>query len=265
MPTSSRAWSPDMNPRNLFLQYAAQRVLATPPGYRLDPVEGITRYTPLAPGLEGLVMFSRLSAEEADDAIDAQIRHFRGVDFEWKVYGMDRPADLGGRLERKGFQSDVSEAFMLYPIPDGSGRPSATGITIRRVTTPEGVRDVVKIQDVVWGRSFSWLEKSLVDSLDRSAIFCAYLDDRPVGSGWMELPPRGGDFAELHGGAVVPELRGRGIYSALYDARVAEAQRRGVRYFAVDAAPMSRPILERKGFRYICETIPYRRKADRPG
>jgi GNAT superfamily N-acetyltransferase len=253
-----------MNPRDLFRRYAEQRVLATPPGYRKDSVEGITRYTPLEPGLEGVVMFSRVSAEEADAVIHAQIDYFRDLAFEWKVYELDSPADLRTRLEGKGFEAGPGEAFMVCPISHDSERPPTTGITIRPVTTPEGIRDVVDVQERVWRRSFSWLEKSLLDSLPRSAIFCAYLDDRPVGSGWMELPAPGGDFGELHGGAVLPELRGRGIYSDLYHARVTEARRRGIEFFAVDAAPMSRPILERKGFQHICETIPYRRAAGEP-
>lgn len=256
-----RGWPEDMDSKDLFLEYADQRVLTTPPGYRKDPVAGITRYTPVTPGLEGLVMFSRLAAEEVADVIEAQISHFREIDFEWKVYDLDTPADLGVRLESKGFEADASEAFMLYPISDDRQRRSTADITIRRVTTPEGIRDVLSVQELVWKRSFSWLEQSLVDSLCGSAIYCAYIDNQPVGSGWMELPPPGGNFAELHGGAVLPELRGRGIYSELFDVRVTEARRCGIRFFAVDASPMSRPILLKKGFHYICETVPYKRKS----
>jgi len=252
-----------MTSTDLFLEYANQRVLTTPPGYRKDPIPGITRYTPVIPGLEGLVMFSRLSAEEVDDVIEAQISHFREIDFEWKVYDLDTPADLGFRLESKGFEADASEAFMLYPISDHSPRRSTADITVRRVATPEGIRDVVSVQELVWNRSFSWLEQSLADSLHRSAIYCAYIDDRPVGSGWMELPPPGGDFAELHGGAVLPEMRGCGIYSELFEVRVNEARRCGIGFFAVDASPMSRPILLKKGFHHICETVPYKRKTNR--
>ena len=29
-------------------------------------------------------------------------------------------------------------------------------------------------------------------------------------------------------------------------------------YLCVDAAPLSRPILQRKGFRFVCETTPFR-------
>jgi GNAT superfamily N-acetyltransferase len=65
-------------------------------------------------------------------------------------------------------------------------------------------------------------------------------------------------FADLHGGAVLSTLRGKGIYSLLFYDRCQEAQRRGYQYLAVDAAPMSRPILEQKGFQLVCFTYPMR-------
>jgi len=46
------------------------------------------------------------------------------------------------------------------------------------------------------------------------------------------------------------------FYSMLLHERCLEAQERGYEYLAVDAAPMSRPILERKGFEFICWTYP---------
>lgn len=77
-----------------------------------------------------------------------------------------------------------------------------------------------------------------------------------VGSGWVEYLP-GSPFPELHGGAVIPRLRQKGIYSALLTTRLKEAATKGHRYLSVDAAPMSKPILERKGFVSLAVTWPY--------
>src|SRR3954468_1392994 len=54
----------------------------------------------------GVVVYSRLGVDTADDAIDEQIRVFsaEGRAFEWKVYAHDTPADLGERLSRRGFR-----------------------------------------------------------------------------------------------------------------------------------------------------------------
>jgi len=78
-----------------------------------------------------------------------------------------------------------------------------------------------------------------------------------VGSGWIDFHG-GSRFAQLCGGAVREDHRGRGIYSRLFQRRLLEAKARGVPFIAVDAAPMSRPILERKGFRFVCHTYPMR-------
>jgi GNAT superfamily N-acetyltransferase len=84
-----------------------------------------------------------------------------------------------------------------------------------------------------------------------------------VGTGWIEFHA-GSRFAQLCGGSLLEAYRGRGIYSRLFEMRLAEARRRGVPYIAVDAAPMSRPILERRGFRYVCNTYPMRSRPYEP-
>ena len=92
------------------------------------------------------------------------------------------------------------------------------------------------------------------------SLYCAYDDDKPVGSGWTEFPT-GSVFPELHGGAVLGRWRGRGVYSALYQRRLAEAIQRRCSFLTVDASAMSQPILEMRGFQRICDTIPMSFKA----
>jgi len=251
-----------MTPRELFHHYAAQRQAVAPAGFRRDEVSGLARYTPLAPLLDGLVMFAELADTSADEAIAAQVEYFRdlGRPFEWKHYEFDTPADLRTRLETRGFVPGDAEAFMLFTVAGHRPRPSRDGIRLARITSREGLGDVISVQQQIWGDSFPWLEASLAASLEESAIFCAYAGDTPVGTGWMEFPPAA-DFAELHGGSVLPGYRGRGIYTMLFEARIAEAARHGRRYLSVDASPKSRPILLGKGFTYICETVPLRKDA----
>jgi predicted acetyltransferase len=71
--------------------------------------------------------------------------------------------------------------------------------------------------------------------------------DAPASAGRLDLPPEG-DFAGLFGGGTVPEFRHRGVYRALVAERVRVARERGYRFAYVEAAPTSRPILERLGF-----------------
>lgn len=128
-----------------------------------------------------------------------------------------------------------------------------------RIDSEQGVHDVVSVQQEVWNRKFEWLAAQLLRGLttqpEHISLYCAYLDGRPVGTGWADFPG-GSKFPELHGGAVLQELRGQGIYRALYGRRIDEAAHRGYTRIAVDASPMSRPILERMGFAHACNTTP---------
>lgn len=251
-----------MNPQKIFQRYAAQQKVAVPTGYRKDNLDGITRYTPIAKHLDGIVVFSELSELLTDAVISAQVKYFEemGRAFEWKVYDFDTPADLGNRLERSGFARGPTEAFMVYETETHCPRDFISDFRIERIMSRAGLRHIVAIQEGIWSESFPWLESSLAEVVDRSAIYCAYRGEEPIGTGWIDFHENS-EFAELHGGAVLPALRGRGVYSALFDVRVEEAKRRGAKFLAVDARPMSRPILLKKGFSHICETIPFRKKS----
>jgi hypothetical protein len=78
-----------------------------------------------------------------------------------------------------------------------------------------------------------------------------------VAAAWISLPPAGGEFAGLWGGATLREWRHRGIYHALVAARALLAAARGVPYLQVDASSDSAPILRRLGFAELTTTTPY--------
>ena len=86
-------------------------------------------------------------------------------------------------------------------------------------------------------------------------MYCAYVDGKPVATGRISFPA-GSNFAGLWGGGVLPAMRGRGLYTAMLSHRIAEAKSRGYRWITIDAAPMSRPILLKKGFMHVCWTYP---------
>lgn len=88
-----------------------------------------------------------------------------------------------------------------------------------------------------------------IDS-DQSAISFFAVTERtePVGLGWTEYFPDA-SVAQLCGGAVIPDYRRRGLYTALVTARAAEAVERGVEYLVVEVAPRERRIPESIGFR----------------
>ncbi|MEJ6007514.1 GNAT family N-acetyltransferase [Paucibacter sp. AS339] len=258
----------------LFEAYRQDRIDHEIAGFQLERLPHLRRHLPLAgsAGGEALICFSQLDAGQEEQQIEAQLAHFRTLsqDFEWKVYALERPAHLRQLLEEKGFVADEPECFMLYPLNDeltrqskpesasGSGLPA--DLEVRRIVDPSQLDDVLAVQAAIWGRDFEWLRDKLARSLqqaDTMSMFCAYVQGQAIGTGWTDYPP-GSRFPELHGGGVLPAWRQRGVYSALFECRFKEARERGFEWMAVDASPMSRPILQAMGFMPVCMTWPMR-------
>jgi GNAT superfamily N-acetyltransferase len=79
-------------------------------------------------------------------------------------------------------------------------------------------------------------------------VFATFVEGRPVACGGVSFTPYGGFLA---GGGTHPDYRGRGCYRALVRARWDAAASRGTPLLAVQAGKMSKPILDRLGFRQI--------------
>jgi hypothetical protein len=265
------AWQYAMtNVRDMFDAYVSDRRKQAIELFRLEQFAHLIRYTPDLADVEGLVTFARLNPANAGQQIIEQIDYFcsRKIDFEWKVYEFDEPTNLCQLLIAQGFAQGEVEVLMVHSL-EGMAQGMAPEAhssrewRILKVGDEQGVRDVVDVQERVWSRKFPWLcaqlTKRVMDPGADVSVYCAYIDGAPVGTGWTDFPA-GSRYAELHGGAVLKEWRGRHIYTDLYRVRVAEATRRNYGYIAVDAGPMSRPVLERLGFLPVCETTPMRFK-----
>ncbi len=233
-------------------------------GSRRDATPQVVRQIPL-PGFggNGCVLYSTLSAEDADQAVADQIAFFDslGIDFGWKLYGHDTPPDLGERLAARGFIPQEIEAGMVLDLTDA---PAALwqpiSHDIRCVADAAQVADVVAVQNAVWGERFDWLGPQLADELQNAGenfgLYLAYADGVPASTAWIRFHP-GTRFASLWGGSTLSAYRGRGLYTALLAVRAHEARRRGFRFLTVDASDMSRPILEKHGFRFLTTARDY--------
>lgn len=244
----------------LALYDAQQRRDIVYPGYRREPTPDVVRHVPLVSYEDGFVLYCRLDAARADDVIREQIDYFErlNIDFEWKYFAHDAPADLLARLETAGFELEVAETVMALETasaPDRLTRPPA--VEVRRVTRLEQLPDLVTVQEQVWQQDFDWLTRRMTDDLqhnpDQVRAFVAYLNGQPVSSAWMYFHP-GSQFASLWGGSTLPAYRGQGLYTTLLAARLQAAQEKGARFLTLDAGPMSRPILEKLGFKTLIET-----------
>lgn len=238
------------------------------PNYTREDLGTVVRYTPIDPNVDGIVCFASIPEGRLEDEIARHVFHFdrRGSGFEWKVYDFDQPRGLKAALRAHGFEEGDLEVLMAYDLvrTPPKGKSGSGGVDIRRLQDAAEFQMVVDLQETVWKRPLPWLLAHLESVAPICSFFCAFCDGAMIGTSWIEYP-HGSQFAEIHGGAVLPEFRSRGIYSQLFDCRVKDAVGRGVRFIAVDAAPMSLPILERKGFERLSGTSPLTKHRARDG
>lgn len=196
------------------------------------------------------VIWSALAADAADAAIQRQISRFAGLDWEWKHYSYDQPADLPDRLRAAGLTAEPAETLMLAEVAELDRVPAPpAGVHLVDVVDEAGVDQLVRLHRDVFGVDRPGLAAALLARLGESVTPVLAVDDsgRAVAAARIEYPP-GTDFAGLWGGGTLPAWRGRGIFRALVAHRAALAAARGIRWLQVDAMPTSRPILQRLGF-----------------
>jgi hypothetical protein len=209
------------------------------------------------------IVFSRLSAEEADDVIGEEmaLARQRGGPLEWKLYGHDAPADLGRRLLAAGFAADDLEQVLVRSVDEatfaGSGPPDCV---IRRIHDEAGLADYAEIGREI-GRENSEEEKRqlavvLLGAPDTMSVHIAYVDGEPVSCGRIYFR-KGGAHAELAGGRTKTTHRNRGLFGAVVAARLREAYERGRTLVFTDALPTSEPILRKRGFQVVTSTQPF--------
>ncbi|RKT11527.1 ribosomal protein S18 acetylase RimI-like enzyme [Streptomyces sp. 1114.5] len=234
------------------------------PGVRVERDGAVVRQVGGEDSWNGVV-WSGLDEAGADAAIAAQVRHFAalGLEFEWKAYSHDRPADLGERLLAAGFTAEPAEALMIARIEDlPTDVVLPEGVRLQPVTDEAGVDLLMEAHEQAFGRELPRLRERILDHLrhgpDTVSMVVAMAGDRPISGARMELNP-GTGFAGLWGGGTAPDWRGRGIYRALVAHRARLAADLGYQYLQVDASDQSRPILQRLGFAWVSTTTPYLR------
>lgn len=229
------------------------------PSYPGSKLEKGIHTVRLVEGGRGWVSWSDLEGADVDAAIEVEIARFRelGVleNLEWKLFGRDRPAELRERLVAHGFEpKEPADAILVLDLADlPEDLRSTKGHDIRRMPGREGLSDMHAVLKEIWPEdaadTISFIEESLEADPEGLSIWIAYVDGKPVSEGRIDFAC--GEFAGIWGGATLPDYRNRGIYTALVAARAAEAVERGCRFLTIDASPMSRPILEKRGFRLL--------------
>jgi hypothetical protein len=218
------------------------------------------------PGSNG-VAGVRWTAAEADRKIEETIAYHRerNVGFQWMVGPFDTPSDLRERLGRHGLVLAGDAATMAHTHLDQIDIPVNPQVEIEVMDgyNEESIDAMLKMMitcfnmpaEEVAERRATWVER-MRDPKERQVHtnYLARLNGQPADFGRLSL--RGG-LGYLSSGSVLPEFRGRHVYSTLLRHRLKYAHAQGYHIVAIQAEPMSRPIVTRCGFKEYARTYIY--------
>lgn len=233
-----------------------QRIKIEYPGTRKERRPHLIRFVSETGG-HHFILYSDLAGADVEAVIAEEKAYFGPLgEVEWKVYAHDEPADLRERLVAHGFAVEETETVMVLDLeqtPRLGHSPLADGVTVRRLENASELRDVRRIEEAVWEQEMPWVTENLAADMAVPGYLSVYLvsvEGWPACAGWIYFHANG-RFADLWGGATLPEYRRQGLFTAVLAARVQEAVGRGYRFLTIDAGPMSRPIVARHGFEQL--------------
>jgi GNAT superfamily N-acetyltransferase len=201
------------------------------------------------------VQRQRFAADEVDEALAEarSVLRARGrTRTQWEIGSKAQPDGLVELLLGRGLRRD-DEPYAIALVLSEEPPPAPSGVQARLVRTFE---EFVAANDVQWrafGLSPEQMEERRAELRERweaqsGLMHAAWIDGRLVGAGRSCATPYG---LALFGGATLPEARGHGAYRALIRARWEHARAGGTPALLTQAGAMSRPILERLGFRRV--------------
>jgi GNAT superfamily N-acetyltransferase len=239
-----------------------------------DPVvelaENANTYVPLVPGNDRVVTDRyviwfgpgqdppwnvaqrfRFEVDELDEVIDEIHEHVRAhgrTACSWEVGSSATPPGLVDLLLQRGLYDDPHNPLHIGMALSGElAGPPPAGIEVRRVRSQEDELVNARIGAIAFEEDE--VVPKPYDPDSPIVSYLAFIDGVPVGRAT-------GTFSEygvtLFGGSTLPEWRGRGVYKALVHARLRDAAERGSPVAVTQAGQMSRPILEKLGFREVC-------------
>jgi GNAT superfamily N-acetyltransferase len=194
---------------------------------------------------------------ETVDEVHAILRERGRGACSWEVGSAATPPDIRDRLLALGMSPDrdphAIAMVLMEPPAQTAGEVDARPIaTLEEYVAAERVARIAfdMPEGDAGDRAASETAYAEYLASPDSEIFLAYVDGEPAARGSAVYSEHG---VSLFGGATLPHARGRGAYRALVAARWDAAVARGKPALVTQAGAMSRPILERLGFRAVAE------------
>lgn len=210
--------------------------------------------TPSSRSVLNEVVLSRVAAEEADRTIEEVVGHYRalGLPVKWCVGPWTELADFGARLEARGFRfwdvrGMVCAAALALTVP--------SSVVVESVTADNQAEfDATFVSGWDLGAdalaAFSLQHREVIERAPRRVLFfLARVDGAPAATTALVLRDGPRPFGYLVGAQVLAAYRGRGIYRALIEARLAALRAEGITLAVTHAREStSAPMLEHLGF-----------------
>jgi hypothetical protein len=231
------------------------------PEARKEVTADVVHFVREAPAMN-FVSYTYADEARLDSVIKSELEYFVPLNqpFTWKVCDHDPLPNAGEILKSNGVVRDDDPGDVMLLDAENAPAQLLELVTadIRRISAPEGLKDIISVLDKVWGGSNTWVNARLGGHLKVPgylSAYVAYVEDVPASIGWTYFPK--GHFATLFAGSTLSEYRKHGLYTAILATRVQEIRERGVRYAAVEAGDMSKPIVQKHGFEYLTTVWDY--------
>lgn len=148
------------------------------PGVRVERAGAVVRQVGPQHAWNG-VLWSGLDQDDAEAAIAEQVRFYGslGLEFEWKLYGHDRPADLADRL--------VADLDITAEPPEGV---RLVEVEVE-VADRAGVESLAEVHELAFGAGAGRLRDHLLERLDDDTVVpvLAVAGGRPVSAARLDL------------------------------------------------------------------------------
>jgi hypothetical protein len=195
----------------------------------------------------------RMRADEVDDVraeVHALLRE-RGRDAcTWEVGSSATPPDLVALLRARGLTPDEPDPLQIGMVLDSPPPAIPAGVAVRRAETEAEYATSERIARRCFGMDDPTDEEIESSGSRGSQRYLARIDGADVATATATSTPHG---VVLNAGSTLPEARGQGAYRALVRVRWDDAVAAGTPVLITQAGRMSLPILERLGFRVVCE------------
>ena len=230
-----------------------------------DPPGVIRSITDLPLSLFNSVMDARLAPDQVDPAIERVLSEAgeRKVPLLWWTGPSTRPADLGKRLEERGFAFDEESPGMAADLANlNEGLPA-----------PHGLRIALARDDASWqlcgrimGLGFevpaakldvmanAWHQLLAQADPETTLAYIGWWNGEPVATSLLQL---GGGVAGIYAVGTIPAARRRGIGAQMTLHPLIHARRMGYRVGVLGASEMGFGVYRSLGFQEYCRLREY--------